>query len=209
MMTLKQFVENITDWFGLKNTDNVNREQSPIQLNYPVIEDPQSLIERWTHEGRRMFPTSTSTILGMQGYFNSGITSNYITKWCGTTYNEEYYTKKIDPKPLFRYMKKMFPFVVDIPRITHTKQAVYYNPNTFNPVHGKLFEITVTLHPTHFSETYVDDDVRKKLAETMRTRLSQLIKCMYEEITDGCITFVFEPAKSETLLEDMKKLNYI
>ena len=135
--------------------------------------------------------------------------NDYYTTWCGTTYNDEFYTKKIDPKPLFRYVKRMFPFVVDIPKIKQEKEVLYYDPYTMSPKSGKLFEVTVTLSPTHFSEVFLNEKVKDTLNNVMKNSLSSLIICMYENIQEGTIQFEFVPDKSETLLEDMRKLSYL
>lgn len=135
--------------------------------------------------------------------------NDYYTTWCGATYNDEFRTKKIDPKPLFRYMKRMFPFIVDVVKIEKHKPVILYDPNSFQPVSGELFEIHVSLSPTHFSEVFSNDTTKKTLRDVMILSLSGLIRCMYENVKEGAIQFEFVPDKSETLLEDMRKLSYI
>lgn len=223
IMTLREFIDNISEWFGLNNTNQEVNEPQQYQINYipPDIESPQDLIDRWNIEASRRFPTVTSSIngpIGVRGESGnpgtrgiplfSGATSYYNT-WCGTTYNNEFVVPKIDPKPLLRFMKKLIPFVVDIEKIERHEAAMVYDPYTFSPVKTTVFRVFVVLEPIHFAEVLSNEKFKNLLSKTLKDRLSQLINCMYEGVMKDSIVFEYQPVKTETLVEDIKNLSYI
>lgn len=222
-MTLREFIDNISEWFGLNNTDQEVNEPQQYRITYlpPVIESPQELIDRWNMESRRSFPTPTSSInspigitgpvgiAGTQGIPMFTSTTSYYDTWSGTTYNYVTETHNLNPKPLEVYVKKMFPFIIGVDKIWRHEPAIMYDPTTFSQIKKTIFRVSLVLNPTHFSEVHSNLELKNVLIERLKKSLSQLINCMYEGVMEETIVFEFQPLKTETLLEDMNKLYYI
>jgi len=132
----------------------------------------------------------------------SGITSIYSTSGEALRPNERII---LDPKPLSHFLKKEFPFVLDVTSINYEGGVRMYNPNTFDVVDSKnsVLEIVIVVSPTHYSEL-TNNVIERKIKNKMNELLEPLLKCMYSEYYKREPRILFFPDKSETILEFVK-----
>jgi len=126
--------------------------------------------------------TSTSTAIVT--------TTNWVnSSTSGFGYNPP---KKLDAAPLRHYMKKWFPFIIDVLEV---------NIDSYQK--GNL-RISLLISPTHFAETFSNSGLDSVLKKKMNEGIVPLLKCMYEEFGDQEPTYLFFPQKTETILEYLK-----
>jgi hypothetical protein len=116
----------------------------------------------------------------------------------GSTENQVFHTNNglyyrnssfLNPAPLLHFIKKFFPFVEGVTTISS-------DPNIGG---GHILRIYITLSATHFSETFIDSNVEKKLINVLEERLAPLITCMYTDIQVKGIQYIFSPKPTNTL----------
>lgn len=185
-MGLKIIGNTLSNWFKPSWSDSTSVEGTLTTTSIPYF-------------------TGTNIVENPNGIVMTGLSANYINRWWKTELDyKDYSLEDLDTKPLFRYVKKTFPFVVDISSIDREISTIAFNTTTLLPERGNIFQVNVILTPTHFSEVFQDEELRLKLHRLMVEKLTDLIRCMYDNVRPEEIQFVFHPEKTETLLEYIK-----
>ena len=139
--------------------------------NYRYIPPPPpAYYQDNDYENPRPFPSSTSSLT-----------------FCGSTFTQ---SVDLNIEPLKRYVKRWFPFILDITSIqTKTRRDG--------------ITISMVVSPTHFSETFSNNRITIILSDRLNEKLTPLLRTMFpEHMPDGVdASYVFFPEKSETLLE--------
>jgi hypothetical protein len=108
-------------------------------------------------------------------------------------------------KMLNKYLKKMFPFIVEVDNIFVLKKDMIYDPNTFTPVSNELLQFNTYVSPLHFCEL-MDDRVEKKLQALMIKQCGSLIKSIITDCNPDKVRFVFYPDLDKiTIFDDIPK----
>jgi hypothetical protein len=106
---------------------------------------------------------------------------------------------ELDITPLKRFVKKMFPFVIDISYLKVGESTYTDGRRTLhNP------EIKLIVSPTHRAELY-SEDIEDKVKNYIRKKLIPLLVAMYE-INSGSgfgLQIYFGSERSETILEHL------
>lgn len=110
--------------------------------------------------------------------------------------------KKIDTKLVFHFVKKWVPFILKIDDITG--HDVRFDPYTFTPYYYNRISMTVIVSPTHFAETFSNPELTKKITTKVSKVIYPLLRTMYPDIVKptGELTIIFNPIKTQTLLDD-------
>ena len=104
-------------------------------------------------------------------------------------------------KILNKYLKKMFPFIVEVDSVLESKRKSIYNPHTFTPVSKGSLKINIYVSPLHFCEL-MDDRVEKKLQSLMLKQSTTLIKSIMTDCNPDNIKFLFFPDVDKVTIFD-------
>ena len=63
-------------------------------------------------------------------------------------------------KMLDKYLKKMYPFIINVDSIFESKRNTIYDPHTFSAVNKESLHINIYVSPLHFCEL-MDDRVER------------------------------------------------
>jgi len=108
-------------------------------------------------------------------------------------------------KMLNKYLKKMFPFIVEVDSVLESKRKSIYNPHTFSPVNKESLHINIYVSPLHFCEL-MDNQVEKKLQSLMLKQCGSLIKSIMTDCNPDKIKFLFFPDVDKvTIFDDIPK----
>jgi len=143
------------------------------------------------------FPTPTMSIGHLTGHLFSGGTlgNDYYQRWCGTTINQtstnmEKEEEVLDPTPLKHFILKEFSWVKDV------------GVDAFSSISKSKRKVCVilTVSPTHYSEL-MDEGIERKVRERLHKLITPLVTCIYTEHNENLPIIVFQPEKSETILD--------
>jgi hypothetical protein len=114
-------------------------------------------------------------------------------------------TKNMDETPIKHFIKKWFPFVIDVTHIQVSNgTTTTYDPYTFVPKQkGTIVTINLTMSSIHFTELYFDKNIEHTFNKRMDEKLHTLIRVLYADVVpiDFYLKLVFFPQKSSTILE--------
>ena len=104
---------------------------------------------------------------------------------------------ELDVTPLNRFIKKMFPFVIDISYLK-VNESKYTDGRRIldNP------QIKLIVSPTHRTELY-SEDIEYKVKNRIREKLIPLLRTMYEISPGFGLEIYFGSERSETILEHL------
>ena len=91
---------------------------------------------------------------------------------------------------LNKYLKKMFPFVIEVENYVYQKSR-----------RGDILELTIYVSPLHFCEL-MDNRIEIKLRDMMVTKSYTLIKSLFPEFKDNNIRFLFFPDVDKVTIFD-------
>jgi hypothetical protein len=104
---------------------------------------------------------------------------------------------ELDVTPLNRFIKKMFPFVIDISYLKVNESKYTDGRRTLdNP------QIKLIVSPTHRAELY-NEDIEYKVKNHIREKLIPLLRTMYEISPGFGLEIYFGGERSETILEHL------
>ena len=105
-------------------------------------------------------------------------------------------------KMLNKYLKKMFPFIVEVDSILESKRT---RSHTCSSVSNESLHINIYVSPLHFCEL-MDDRVEKKLQSLMLKQSATLIKSIMTDCNPDKIKFLFFPDVDKvTIFDDIPK----
>jgi len=109
----------------------------------------------------------------------------------------DYSQVELDITPLNRFIKKMFPFVIDISYLK-VNESKYTDGRRIldNP------QIKLIVSPTHRAELY-SEDIEYKVKNHIREKLIPLLRTMYEISPGFGLEIYFGSERSETILEHL------
>jgi len=109
----------------------------------------------------------------------------------------DYSQVELDITPLNRFIKKMFPFVIDISYLK-VNESKYTDGRRIldNP------QIKLIVSPTHRTELY-SEDIEYKVKNRIREKLIPLLRTMYEISPGFGLEIYFGSERSETILEHL------
>ena len=104
---------------------------------------------------------------------------------------------ELDVTPLRKFVKKMFPFVIDI-------SYLKVGESTYTDGRRKLDnpQIKLIVSPAHRAELY-SDDIEYKVKNHIREKLTPLLRTMYEISPGFGLEIYFGSERSETILEHL------
>lgn len=104
---------------------------------------------------------------------------------------------ELDITPLRKFVKKMFPFVIDISHLK-VSESTYTDGRRIldNP------QIKLIVSPAHRSELY-SEDIEYKVKNHIREKLIPLLRTMYEISPGFGLEIYFGSERSETILEHL------
>jgi hypothetical protein len=91
---------------------------------------------------------------------------------------------------LNKYLKKMFPFVIEVENYVYEKSRS-----------GNILELTIYVSPLHFCEL-MDARIDKKLRDIMMKESYTLIKSLLPEFKENNIRFLFYPDVDKVTIFD-------
>ena len=104
---------------------------------------------------------------------------------------------ELDVTPLNKFIKKMFPFVIDISYLKVNESKYTDGRRTLdNP------QIKLIVSPTHRTELY-NEDIEYKVKNHIREKLIPLLITMYEISPGFGLEIYFGSERSETILEHL------
>ena len=104
---------------------------------------------------------------------------------------------ELDVTPLRKFVKKMFPFVIDVSHLKVNETGYTDGRKTMsNP------EIKLIVSPTHRCELY-SEDIEDKVKSHIREKLIPLLTTMYEINSGFGLQIYFGSERSETILEHL------
>jgi hypothetical protein len=104
---------------------------------------------------------------------------------------------ELDVTPLNKFIKKMFPFVIDISYLKVNESKYTDGRRTLdNP------QIKLIVSPTHRTELY-SEDIEYKVKNHIREKLIPLLRTMYEISPGFGLEIYFGSERSETILEHL------
>lgn len=104
---------------------------------------------------------------------------------------------ELDVTPLKKFVKKMFPFVIDVSQLKVDETGYTDGRKTIsNP------EIKLIVSPTHRCELY-SKDIEDKVKSHIREKLIPLLTTMYEINSGFGLQIYFGSERSETILEHL------
>jgi hypothetical protein len=105
---------------------------------------------------------------------------------------------ELDITPLNKFVKNMFPFVIDVSFLKVNESTYTDGRRTLeNP------QIKLIVSPAHRAELY-SGDIEDKVKNHIRKKLIPLLKTMYEISTGFGLEIYFGSERSETILEHLK-----
>ena len=105
---------------------------------------------------------------------------------------------ELDITPLNKFVKNMFPFVIDVSFLKVIESTYTDGRRTLeNP------QIKLIVSPAHRAELY-SEDIEDKVKNHIRKKLIPLLKTMYEISTGFGLEIYFGSERSETILEHLK-----
>jgi hypothetical protein len=105
---------------------------------------------------------------------------------------------ELDITPLNKFVKNMFPFVIDVSFLRVNESTYTDGRRTLeNP------QIKLIVSPAHRAELY-SEDIEDKVKNHIRKKLIPLLKTMYEISTGFGLEIYFGSERSETILEHLK-----
>ena len=121
------------------------------------------------------------------------VTPNFSTVGLEKNYGQI----ELDITPLNRFIKKMFPFVIDISYLKVNESKYTDGRRTLdNP------QIKLIVSPTHRTELY-SEDIEYKVKNHIREKLIPLLRTMYEISPGFGLEIYFGSERSETILEHL------
>ena len=112
---------------------------------------------------------------------------------------------KTELKMLDKYLKKMYPFIINVDSIFESKRKTINDPHTFSPVNKESLHINIYVSPLHFCEL-MDNRVEKKLQSLMLKQCGSLIKSIMTDCNPDKIKFLFFPDVDKvTIFDDIPK----
>ncbi len=104
---------------------------------------------------------------------------------------------ELDVTPLKKFVKKMFPFVIDVSQLKVNETGYTDGRKTMsNP------EIKLIVSPAHRCELY-SEDIEDKVKSHIREKLIPLLTTMYEINSGFGLQIYFGSERSETILEHL------
>ena len=91
---------------------------------------------------------------------------------------------------LNKYLKKMFPFVIEVENYVYEKSRS-----------GDILELTIYVSPIHFCEL-MDNRIENKLRDMMMKESYTLIKSLLPEFKENNIRFLFYPNVDKVTIFD-------
>jgi len=91
---------------------------------------------------------------------------------------------------LNKYLKKMFPFVIEVENYVYEKSRS-----------GDILELTIYVSPIHFCEL-MDNRIENKLRDMMMKESYTLIKSLLPEFKENNIRFLFYPDVDKVTIFD-------
>ena len=91
---------------------------------------------------------------------------------------------------LNKYLKKMFPFVIEVENYVYEKSRS-----------GDILELTIYVSPIHFCEL-MDNRIENKLRNMMMKESYTLIKSLLPEFKENNIRFLFYPDVDKVTIFD-------
>jgi len=112
-------------------------------------------------------------------------------------------------KMLDKYLKKMYPFIIEVESIYFNYDEVSMLNNFSSSGMGRrdkdLLKINIYVSPLHFCEL-MDDRVEKKLQSLMQKQCGSLIKSIMTDCNPNKIKFLFYPDVDKvTIFDDIPK----
>jgi len=112
-------------------------------------------------------------------------------------------------KMLDKYLKKMYPFIIEVESIYFNYDEVSMLNNFSSSGMGRrdkdLLKINIYVSPLHFCEL-MDDRVEKKLQSLMLKQCGSLIKSIMTDCNPNKIKFLFYPDVDKvTIFDDIPK----
>ena len=158
----------------------------------------RSLIERFLDIGRQQPPLPPPNVANQPYYHQPCI----ITPISSTVGLDRSYVRnefELDVAPLKRFIKKMFPFVIDISYLK-VDESKYTDGRRIldNP------QIKLIVSPAHRTELY-SEDIEDKVKNHIREKLIPLLRTMYEINSGFTLQIHFGSERSETILEYLKE----
>ena len=161
----------------------------------------RSVIERFLDMGRQQqqpLPLPPPNVANQPYYYQPCI----ITPVSSTVGLDRSYVCnefELDVTPLKRFIKKMFPFVIDISYLK-VDESKYTDGRRIldNP------KIKLIVSPAHRTELY-SEDIEDKVKNHIREKLIPLLRTMYEINSGFTLQIHFGSERSETILEYLKE----
>jgi hypothetical protein len=158
---------------------------------------PRSVIERFLDIGRQQ-PLPPPNVANQPYYYQPcNITPVSSTVGLDRSYVRNEF--ELDVAPLKRFIKKMFPFVIDISYLK-VDESKYTDGRRIldNP------QIKLIVSPAHRTELY-SEDIEDKVKNHIREKLIPLLRTMYEINSGFILQIHFGSERSETILEYLKE----
>jgi len=96
-----------------------------------------------------------------------------------------------ETKMLDKYMKKMFPFIINVSDIEPITRKVIVSRNNASRVLTEI-HISIYVSPSHFCEL-MDNRVEIKMNQYMLRETSSMIKSIIPDVDENKIKFLFFP----------------
>lgn len=155
----------------------------------------RSVIERFLDIGRQQ-PLPPPNVANQPYYYQPcNITPVSSTVGLANSYQQI----ELDVTPLRKFVKKMFPFVIDISYLK-VGESTYTDGRRAldNP------QIKLIVSPAHRAELY-SEDIEDKVKNHVREKLIPLLRTMYEINSGFILQIHFGSERSETILEYLKE----
>ena len=105
------------------------------------------------------------------------------------TTNRSIYTTGPEIEMLNKYLKKVFPFILNVSGVEIVSKIKAYSPS---------MEIYLEVSPLHYCELS-NPDVERTIKKQLRIETESLIKCMFSEWDGNPINFIFFPKMPEKI----------
>jgi len=156
----------------------------------------QNIIDRYLNLGRLQQAELIRAQDQQRPYYHQPCNISPVLSTVGLTNNHRQI--ELDITPLNKFVKNMFPFVIDVSFLKVIESTYTDGRRTLeNP------QIKLIVSPAHRAELY-SEDIEDKVKNHIRKKLIPLLKTMYEISTGFGLEIYFGSERSETILEHLK-----
>jgi hypothetical protein len=156
----------------------------------------QNIIDRYLNLGRLQQAELIRAQDQQRPYYHQPCNISPVLSTVGLTNNHRQI--ELDITPLNKFVKNMFPFVIDVSFLKVNESTYTDGRRTLeNP------QIKLIVSPAHRAELY-SEDIEDKVKNHIRKKLIPLLKTMYEISTGFGLEIYFGSERSETILEHLK-----